>query len=465
MADTYTATLGTIVMGIGGDNNTWGTNLNSSVFQILEDAIANILTSAVTGGTLDLSTNAPPLGPSAARYAGLVFTGTLTSNQTVKVPNLSKFWWVKVATGGGFTLSMQTPSGTPVVVPSQQGILPASWQLVLCDGANNIVVMPFNGNQVFMPDGTASYPAYTNVNETNSGWYRHGTQDWRFVINGADVLQVTGAGAGTPSVVNVLSPNVLQVAGAQVVPSGVEAPYAGITAPSGWLFEFGQAISRTGGNANLFAAITATATGNTHSNTTVDSLSTDLRGLGLEGAFIEGTGIPTGTTIASIGSATSLTLSQAATSTGSGVILRILPYGQGDGSTTFNVPDRRGRSLFGRDNMGGTAASRITVNAGTHLSTTGGEEVHTLLTGEMPSHNHSASVTDPGHAHTIAAQQVIAGPAGSGPGQIAAWVSDPSAFNTGMSTTGISVSTGNTGSGSAHNTMPNFGISNYIIKT
>src|ERR1043166_8649811 len=80
MADTYTSTLGVILMGIGGDNNTWGTNLNNSVFQIFEDAIANIGTFNVTGGTLDLSTNAPPAGPSLARYRPLVFTGSLASN-------------------------------------------------------------------------------------------------------------------------------------------------------------------------------------------------------------------------------------------------------------------------------------------------------------------------------------------------------------------------------------------------
>lgn len=35
-------------------------------------------------------------------------------------------------------------------------------------------------------------------------------------------------------------------------------------------------------------------------------------------------------------------------------------YGPGDGSTTFNVPDLRGRMPSGLDNMGGTAANRIT---------------------------------------------------------------------------------------------------------
>lgn len=34
-------------------------------------------------------------------------------------------------------------------------------------------------------------------------------------------------------------------------------------------------------------------------------------------------------------------------------------YGAGDGSTTFNLPDLRGRVPAGRDNMGGTGASRL----------------------------------------------------------------------------------------------------------
>lgn len=36
-------------------------------------------------------------------------------------------------------------------------------------------------------------------------------------------------------------------------------------------------------------------------------------------------------------------------------------YGAGDGSTTFNVPDYRGRVAAGRDDMGGTNAQRLTV--------------------------------------------------------------------------------------------------------
>ena len=49
-------------------------------------------------------------------------------------------------------------------------------------------------------------------------------------------------------------------------------------------------------------------------------------------------------------------------------------YGSGDGSTTFNVPDLRGRVVAGLDNMGGTDAGRLsTANT---LGTTTGTETH-----------------------------------------------------------------------------------------
>lgn len=48
-------------------------------------------------------------------------------------------------------------------------------------------------------------------------------------------------------------------------------------------------------------------------------------------------------------------------------------YGVGDGSTTFNLPDLRGREISGKDDMGGAAASRTTVTlTGTKASTSSG---------------------------------------------------------------------------------------------
>lgn len=61
-----------------------------------------------------------------------------------------------------------------------------------------------------------------------------------------------------------------------------------------------------------------TETGNTHSNTTLDTLSVGTSFL-MVGQQVSGAGIPAGTTIASITSATAIVLSQAATATASGI--------------------------------------------------------------------------------------------------------------------------------------------------
>ena len=42
---------------------------------------------------------------------------------------------------------------------------------------------------------------------------------------------------------------------------------------------------------------------------------------------------------------------------GGAVTILAYPFGNGDGSTTFGIPDRRGRSLHGRDNMGPAGSS------------------------------------------------------------------------------------------------------------
>jgi microcystin-dependent protein len=87
-------------------------------------------------------------------------------------------------------------------------------------------------------------------------------------------------------------------------------------------------------------------------------------------------------------------------------------YGAGDGSTSFGTPDVRGRAFFGLDNLGGTAASRITsavagLNGGL-LGAAGGSQLsgNTALTeAQMPSHAHSGTTSLNGdHQHGTAGQ-------------------------------------------------------------
>lgn len=56
-------------------------------------------------------------------------------------------------------------------------------------------------------------------------------------------------------------------------------------------------------------------------------------------------------------------------------------YGVGDGSTTFNLPDPRGRAVIGAGSGVGLTARA--------LADTLGEETHQLNITEMPSHAHS----------------------------------------------------------------------------
>lgn len=64
-------------------------------------------------------------------------------------------------------------------------------------------------------------------------------------------------------------------------------------------------------------------------------------------------------------------------------------YGSGDGSTTFNLPDLRGRVPAGKDDMGGTAASRLTSAvsgvSGTALGGSGGSQ-------NIPDHSHQSYI-------------------------------------------------------------------------
>jgi microcystin-dependent protein len=162
-----------------------------------------------------------------------------------------------------------------------------------------------------------------------------------------------------------------------LVPTGMVGPYAGASEPTGWLFCYGQAVSRTT-YASLFTAISTT-------------------------------------------------------------------YGAGDGSTTFNLPDLRGRVVAGHDNMGGVSGNRLTGVGGSlngdTLGATGGTETHTLITAEMPSHTHA--LANGGQIQST----------GGGPAYGSAAV--------GLSATDIA----NTGGGGAHNNVQPTIILNYIIKT
>ncbi len=129
-------------------------------------------------------------------------------------------------------------------------------------------------------------------------------------------------------------------------------------------------------------------------------------------------------------------------------------YGAGDGTTTFNVPDLRGRVPFGADNMNGTAANRLTTAGsgvnGLALGASGGNQM-------MQQHTHS--ITDPGHSHGLPANLALMAGAATAAN---ATTSGLTALGTTTSaTTGLTVQ--NAGTGSSQNIPPAL-VLNYIIK-
>src|SRR5690606_38235367 len=93
-------------------------------------------------------------------------------------------------------------------------------------------------------------------------------------------------------------------------------------------------------------------------------------------------------------------------------------YGPGDGSTTFLLPDYRGRVPVGRDNMGGSAANRVTATTitpnGNTLGAIGGTQTHVLTIAQLAAHAHTGTISGTAasagaHTHSVTGTAASAG--------------------------------------------------------
>jgi len=106
---------------------------------------------------------------------------------------------------------------------------------------------------------------------------------------------------------------------------------------------------------------------------------------------------------------------------------KLAPFGIGDGSTTFNLPDLQGKIPVGKNQSDSEFAG---------LGQTGGEKTHVLTIAEMPAHTHTYNGPNAANA------------------------------NGGTTADGSSVqNTGSTGGDGAHNNLQPYITLNYIIKT
>jgi hypothetical protein len=181
------------------------------------------------------------------------------------------------------------------------------------------------------------------------------------------------------------------------VPTGTVIMSAALQTPSGFLLCDGTAVSRTT-FAALFNAVSIQTTGNiTNGSPIIPGMGTTVNMA--VGMPISAIGIPAGTTVLSIDGPTQIHISQNATATTAATPIVVAPFGIGDGTTTFNVPDQRGRTMYGADAMqGGASAGRLGPNASAGgftaaavMGAVGGAQTHVQTLAEMVAHGHPGS--------------------------------------------------------------------------
>jgi len=133
-------------------------------------------------------------------------------------------------------------------------------------------------------------------------------------------------------------------------------------------------------------------------------------------------------------------------------LFNAIGYTYGGSGNNFNVPDIRGRVAVGAGTGAGLSARAV--------GNTGGEEAHTLTTGEMPSHNHT--INDAGHTHNW--NNGLEGDDSGNGGSYSEYTTVPGSVAGAIAsaTTGITINS--TGGGGAHNNMQPYIVFRYLIK-
>lgn len=141
-------------------------------------------------------------------------------------------------------------------------------------------------------------------------------------------------------------------------------------------------------------------------------------------------------------------------------------YGAGNGTTTFNVPDLRGRVPAQID--GGTNRLPAIANLGDHA----GSATNTILQENLPAATLATTIVEPsagtGHLHNLTGLGTVSVTNGTGASQgnlLTTSGGSPATLTTQKQVSGVTASTALGGSGTAlDNTQPTLGVA-YLIKT
>ena len=442
MASTFTANSGIEKPGSGEQAGTWGSTTNAN-FDIIDRVSNGVGAITLSGTTHTLTTTDGAL--SDGHYKVLVLGGSPSGTNTVTIsPNdQDKMYLVTNGTNQSATFT-QGSGGNATIAAGKT-------KLIYADGAGSGAAVTDASSTLVAAGGTevstdaspqlggdldvVTHSIVTTSNR-NITLAPNGTGD---VHVDADTLRVGDNNANATVTTNgtgdlTISTNAGTNSGTIVIADGANGNISVTPNGTGSVVIDGLSMPQADGSANQ--VLKTDGSGNI-GFTTLSSFSLPS-GTVLPFA---GTSAPSGYQLCYGQAISRSTYSSLFTAIGT-------TYGSGDGSSTFNVPDLRGRAIAGQDDMGGSSADRLTnqsggVNGDT-LGASGGVETHTLTTAQLAAHTHTSNVTvRSGNASTDQPQSGIVSIVGG------------SANLTGTS--------GSAGSGNAHNNVQPTLILNYMI--
>jgi microcystin-dependent protein len=398
MASTFTTNLRLTKQGDGDNPNTWGQVLNDGVISLIDDAIAGFTTVSIgSAATVTLTENQG--SGDQARQAILELKGSVGGTHSainILIPNNSKTYLVRNSVAyasAGADVIMKVAGQTGVTIPTG-GVFGGTGtgtgtSFVLTNGAASYTHNSFKNivvDETVTIGGKATFKNAVSVSGDT-------------VINGSTVL------AGTARLDSTVT-----VAGAATFQSTVTVK----------------------GDVHVSSKVCASAYYGSGSNLTgLPSMPT--------GAII-----PWSVTVAPSGYLLCNGTSVNRTTYAALFAVVSTLYGTGNGSTTFNVPDLRGRFMAGWGAGSSNALTSVTVGMvdGSAMANIGGTEAVTLSVAQIPA-----------HTHAIVPHQ---GEATGQPGGL-----DRSSETAAQTT----IDSGSTGGDGAHSNIPPVLMINFVIKT
>jgi hypothetical protein len=205
MASSYTD-LGLELMVTGENSGTWGDKTNTNL-ELIQQGFAGYQEVSIAGGAQTTALAITDGTISNGRNAVIKFTGTITGNQVVTIPDtIEKTYTIINGTSGAFTVEFKTVSGTGTTFSAtDKGI-----KFLYADGTNIVDINAnlsqlnlVNQNEVRFQDASGGEYVGLKAASTVSASYTltlptaDGTSGQAILTNGSGALSFGAAGIST----------------------------------------------------------------------------------------------------------------------------------------------------------------------------------------------------------------------------------------------------------------------------